>query len=168
MRFFTQIKLTGVEAAPAVATRSSLADERHVSPAWSVAKLRRPCPVLRAEFNTSVKAPSSMRHRRHLDINQPAAWHLTHCIRQPGTNHQAEPYARPVEAEETDAAGTPVKIRPERSSRHRARGHRRRGVREKPGHRSRDRYHMRLHRRGDTSRPHSKTRDGGRDDLHRR
>ena len=56
-------------------------------------------------FNTSLKGVSSMKLHRDLGISQKSAWHLAHRIRQCWDDLQSEPFAGPVEADETFIGG---------------------------------------------------------------
>lgn len=56
-------------------------------------------------FNTSLKSVSSMKLHRDLGISQKSAWHLAHRIRQCWEDMDAEPFAGPVEADESHFGG---------------------------------------------------------------
>ena len=56
-------------------------------------------------FNTSLKGVSSMKLHRDLGISQKSAWHLAHRIRQCWDDLDGEPFAGPVEADETYVGG---------------------------------------------------------------
>ena len=54
---------------------------------------------------TSLKGVSSMKLHRDLGVTQKTAWHLAHRIREAWTDAQPEPFAGPVEADETYVGG---------------------------------------------------------------
>ena len=56
-------------------------------------------------FNTSLKGVSSMKLHRDLGISQKSAWHLAHRIRQCWDDLNSEPFAGPVEVDETYVGG---------------------------------------------------------------
>ena len=56
-------------------------------------------------FNTNIKGTSSMKLHRDLGISQKSAWHLAHRIRETWADRQGEPFAGPVEADETYVGG---------------------------------------------------------------
>ena len=56
-------------------------------------------------FNTNIKGTSSMKLHRDLGISQKSAWHLAHRIRETWSDRQGEPFAGPVEADETYVGG---------------------------------------------------------------
>ena len=56
-------------------------------------------------FNTSLKSVSSMKLHRDLGISQKSAWHLAHRIRQCWDDLSGEPFAGPVEADESHFGG---------------------------------------------------------------
>ena len=55
-------------------------------------------------ITTNLKGISSMKLHRDLDITQKSAWHLAHRIRKTWS-HGAEPFAGPVEVDETFIGG---------------------------------------------------------------
>ncbi len=55
-------------------------------------------------MSTGIKGTSSMKLHRDLEITQKSAWHLAHRIRETWTDQQ-EPYAGPVEVDETYIGG---------------------------------------------------------------
>ena len=55
-------------------------------------------------MSTGIKGTSSMKLHRDLGITQKSAWHLAHRIRETWTDQQ-EPYAGPVEVDETYIGG---------------------------------------------------------------
>ena len=69
-------------------------------------------------FNTSLKSVSSMKLHRDLGISQKSAWHLAHRIRQCWDDLSGEPFAGPVEVDESHFGGLAknmhVKVRRER------------------------------------------------------
>ena len=56
-------------------------------------------------YNTNLKSVSSMKLRRDLGISQKSAWHLAHRIRQCWDDLSGEPFAGPVESDETFVGG---------------------------------------------------------------
>ena len=56
-------------------------------------------------YNTNLKSVSSMKLHRDLGICQKSAWHLAHRIRQCWDDTEDEPFAGPVEADETYVGG---------------------------------------------------------------
>ncbi|MCQ3808307.1 MAG: IS1595 family transposase [Acidimicrobiaceae bacterium] len=56
-------------------------------------------------FNTSLKSVSSVKLHRDLGVSQKSAWHLAHRIRQCWDDMSAEPFAGPVEADESHFGG---------------------------------------------------------------
>ena len=56
-------------------------------------------------FNTSLKSVSSMKLHRGLGITEKSAWRLAHRIRQCWDDMSSEPFAGPVEADESHFGG---------------------------------------------------------------
>ena len=56
-------------------------------------------------YNTNLKSVSSMKLHRDLGISQKSAWHLAHRIRECWDDLHDEPFAGPVEVDETYVGG---------------------------------------------------------------
>ena len=56
-------------------------------------------------FNTNLKSVSSMKLHRDLGISQKSAWHLAHRIRECWDDMRGDPFAGPVEVDETYVGG---------------------------------------------------------------
>lgn len=56
-------------------------------------------------FNTGIKGTSAMKLHRDLGTCYKTAWHLAHRIREAYTDHHADPFLGPVEADETYVGG---------------------------------------------------------------
>lgn len=56
-------------------------------------------------LTTSLKGVSSLKLHRDLDITQKSAWHLAHRLRETWHNRDGEPFAGPLEADETFVGG---------------------------------------------------------------
>ena len=56
-------------------------------------------------YNTNLKSVSSMKLHRDLGISQKSAWHLAHRIRECWDDLHGEPFAGPVEVDETYVGG---------------------------------------------------------------
>ncbi len=56
-------------------------------------------------MTTNLKGVSSMKLHRDLGVTQKTAWHMAHRIREAWTDAQPEPFAGPVEADETYVGG---------------------------------------------------------------